>query len=251
MLRPVDASTTTLQPFSSHHPLLLLLHSCKTPDRIKKAHAKMITAGLFLRQQAPRAPPPSAAVTAPPASLLSYAYLVFCHSPSPPLFSYNTLIKAHSPSASLLLFRSMLRDSSAPDQYTFALLLKRGLEANVFVSNVVIRVCGSFGSVHDAQRVFDGSARRDLFSLIGGYVGCGDVDRPRKSFDEMPEKDVVAWEYYYCGICAGKKLAVLMRSARVVVLEKPLNTDVRVVFYVTTGMLTSFDFPAICRWAAC
>ncbi|CAL9084595.1 unnamed protein product [Musa textilis] len=259
MLRPVDASMATLQPFSSHRPLLLLLLlSCKTLDRIEKAHAKLITAVLFLHPFPPSklllssSPPPSAAVTAPPP--LSFADLVFCHYPSPPLFSYNTVIKAHSSPASLLL-----RDSSAPapNHYTFAFLLaacgtrglglaeaeqvrvhalKRGLETNVFVSNVVVRVYGSFGSVHGAQRVFDGKARRDLFSwnsLIGGYVGCGDVDRARKLFDEMPEKGCCLLECYYCGICAGKKLAVLVRSARVV-LEKPLNVDVRVVFYVTT-----------------
>ncbi|WOL17031.1 Pentatricopeptide repeat-containing protein [Canna indica] len=226
----VPKAATPPPSISSHHPiLLLLLNSCKSLHQIKKVHAKLITAGLFLHPFPPSKllqvllpSPPSASDTS---AFLSYADLVFRHSPSPPLFSYNTLIKAHSSPASLLLFRSMLRDPAAPtpNQYTLAFLLaacaprglglaeaeqvrvhalKRGLETNVFVSNVVIRMYGSFGSVHDAQKVFDVSTQRDLFSwnsLMGAYVGSGNVDRARKLFDEMPEKDVVSWSTIIAG----------------------------------------------------
>ncbi|XP_008797548.2 pentatricopeptide repeat-containing protein At3g62890-like [Phoenix dactylifera] len=221
-LSTAPSPTKTLR-FSSHHPLLSLLNSCKTLDQIKQAHAKMIAAGLFLHPF-----PPSKLLElllSPSPPLLPYADLVFRHSPSPPLFSYNTLIKAHSSPASLLLFRSLLRDPSAPlpNQYTFAFvlaacgpegfglvegeqvrgqLIRRGFEANVFVSNVVIRMYGSWGLLDDARKVFDESSERDLVSwnsLIGGYAGAGDVDRAKELFDEMPERDVVSWSTVIAG----------------------------------------------------
>lgn len=54
----------------------------------------------------------------------------------------------------------------------------------------------SQGSIGDARRVFDWSVELDMFSwnsLIGGYVGLGDLEMARELFDDMPQRDVVSW----------------------------------------------------------
>lgn len=57
-------------------------------------------------------------------------------------------------------------------------------------------------SIDDARRVFDWSAEWDLFSwnsMIGGYVGLGDLELARELFDDMPERDVVTWSTMIAG----------------------------------------------------
>ncbi|KAI0495721.1 hypothetical protein KFK09_022024 [Dendrobium nobile] len=218
-----------LHPFiSRQNPILFLLEasSCNTFAKIKQAHALLLTSGLFLHPF-----PPSKLLqvqlslpSSPP--LLSYADLLFHHSPSPPLFSYNSLIKAHSNSFSLRLFRSLLRDSSAPlpNQYTITFVLaacrpgsglelgeaeqvrghavRRGFETNLFVSNVLIKMYGSWGLAGHAEKIFDECSHRDLFSwnlMVGVYVGSGDAEGARKVFDEMPDRDVVSWSTMIAG----------------------------------------------------
>ncbi|XP_020582114.1 pentatricopeptide repeat-containing protein At3g62890-like [Phalaenopsis equestris] len=218
-----------LQPFiSRQNPILFLLEasSCNTLSKIMQAHSLLLTSGFSLHPF-----PPSKLLqlllslpSSPP--LLSYAQRLFHHSPSPPLFSYNSLIKAHSNAFSLHLFRSLLRDPLAPlpNQYTLTFVLaacrpdsglelgeaeqvrvhavRRGFETNLFVSNVLIKLYGSWGLAGDAEKVFCECSNRDLFSwnsMIGVYVGSGDVMAARKVFDEMPDRDVVSWSSVIAG----------------------------------------------------
>ncbi|KAH0453548.1 hypothetical protein IEQ34_017872 [Dendrobium chrysotoxum] len=210
----------------SPHQSIDSTSSCNTFAKIKQAHALLLTSGLFLHPF-----PPSKLLqvqlslpSSPP--LLSYAHLLFHHSPSPPLFSYNSLIKAHSNTFSLRLFRSLLRDSSAPlpNQYTITFVLaacrpgsglelgeaeqvrghavRRGFETNLFVSNVLIKMYGSWGLAGDAQKFFDECSHRDLFSwnlMVGVYVGSGDAEGARKVFDQMLDRDVVSWSTMIAG----------------------------------------------------
>lgn len=79
---------------------------------------------------------------------------------------------------------------------------RRGLDANLFVCNVVIRLYGSWGMMEEAERVFKECSARDLFSwnsLMGGYVGVGEMERARMLFGEMRKRDVVSWSTVIAG----------------------------------------------------
>ncbi|XP_058101152.1 pentatricopeptide repeat-containing protein At3g62890-like [Magnolia sinica] len=224
LLSPTRKART---PLDSDYPLLSLVDSCKSMAHIKQAQAHLIITGLILHSF-----PASKLIiklfALPIPSSLSYAHQLFDQIPSPNLFLYNTLIKAYEPTAhsshnSLLLFRSMLRNSSpCPNRYTFVFVfhscnyglgisegeqvrvqaVKRGLDTNVFVANVLIRMYANQGFVDDARKVFDWSLERDLFSwnsMIGGYVRAADLGQARELFDEMPERDVVSWSTIIAG----------------------------------------------------
>lgn len=80
--------------------------------------------------------------------------------------------------------------------------VRRGFETNLFVSNVLIKMYGSWGLAGDAEKVFGECCERDLFSwnlMAGVYVGSGDVEGARKVLDEMPERDVVSWSTVIAG----------------------------------------------------
>lgn len=115
----------------------------------------------------------------------------------------------------------MVQDPSVvPNQYTFVFVLKacgtrvyegeqvcahaikHGLDGNLFVRNVVIKMYADMGMIGSARKVFDGSCSRDLYSwnsMINGYVGSGDMYEARELFDVMPGKDVVSWSTMVAG----------------------------------------------------
>ncbi|KAF5181901.1 Pentatricopeptide repeat-containing protein [Thalictrum thalictroides] len=117
----------------------------------------------------------------------------------------------------------MVRGSAVvPNQYTFVFILKAcscglrtsegeqiyvhaiklGLDGNVYVMNVLIKMYADLGLIVLARKVFDGSISRDLYSwnsMISGYVGAGDMHGARGLFDEMPERDVVSWSTMVAG----------------------------------------------------
>ncbi|GKU92942.1 hypothetical protein SLEP1_g6595 [Rubroshorea leprosula] len=127
---------------------------------------------------------------------LSYARSLFARLPSPDTFAYNTLIRAHaqfSPSYSLLLFSNMHSAGVSPDYYTFpfvlkacgrlqmgheihSLIVKLGLDDDIYVQNALISFYGCFGLVSVARKVFDEMSERDLVSwssMIASFANNG------------------------------------------------------------------------------
>ncbi|RHN52072.1 putative pentatricopeptide [Medicago truncatula] len=54
----------------------------------------------------------------------------------------------------------------------------------------------------DARNVFDSAIDRDLYSwntMIGVYVGSGNMIQAKNLFDEMHERDVVSWSTIIAG----------------------------------------------------
>ncbi|KAJ0985916.1 hypothetical protein J5N97_004272 [Dioscorea zingiberensis] len=224
------------------HPVLSLLGKLRSLPHVEQVHAQLVVSGLA------RHPfPPSKLIQlllsfpSPSPSSLPYAHLLLLHSPSPNLFSFNSLIRAHSSPSSLLLFRRLLRyPLLLPNRYTLAFALhacccscpatsraegeqlrtqalRRGLESNVFVSNVVIKMYGRLRLLEDARKVFDEMAERDLFSLnslMAGYIGVGDVRRAREVFDDMHERDVVSWSTIIAGYVQGASFVEAMKLFR-------------------------------------
>ncbi|XP_020593018.1 pentatricopeptide repeat-containing protein At4g18840-like, partial [Phalaenopsis equestris] len=203
--------------------LLALLKKPRKLSQILQIHAQSITNSLlpepfvssrllFALSQLPN--PSSSKFTA------SYADLIFLKIRSPKSFLWNTIIKIHAqcsnPSKSFRLFIQMRRNGVLIDEYTYPFilsacswmpgneegvaihgdLLKRGIEADLFVRNCLITLYCRNREISLARKVFDGFEARDLVcwnSMIAGYAGCGQMVEARKLFDEMPGKDSFSW----------------------------------------------------------
>ncbi|XP_057436041.1 pentatricopeptide repeat-containing protein At1g74630-like [Lotus japonicus] len=165
---------------------------------------------------------------------LHYAHRMFEQITHPTAFFYNTLIRAHShstsPSLSTFLFNRMRQDGVAPDEYSFAFLLKSraattplvhdphgavlkfGFCRHLHVQNALIHLYAVGGMAVLARRVFEDALKVgvevDVVSwsgLLVAHVRAGELEIARRVFDEMPERDVVSWTSMLSGYAQAKR----------------------------------------------
>ncbi|KGN58307.1 pentatricopeptide repeat-containing protein At4g21065 [Cucumis sativus] len=152
-------------------------------------------------------------VAAAPESL-SYARYVFSRIPSPDTIAYNTIIRSHSrffPSHSLFYFFSMRSNGIPLDNFTFpfvlkacsrlqinlhlhSLIVKYGLDSDIFVQNALICVYGYCGSLEMAVKVFDEMSERDSVSwstVIASFLNNGYASEALDLFEKMQLEDKV------------------------------------------------------------
>lgn len=131
--------------------------------------------------------------------------LVFCTSPQtgdlchaerviesltdPSLFVYNLMIKSFTkdrqPEKAILLFQKMRKACLSPDNFTFPLVLKALGEVKAMVEG---RKVHAF--IVKTGLEFDSYVRS---SLIDMYAEMGAIEASQELFDEMPERNVIAW----------------------------------------------------------
>lgn len=151
-------------------------------------------------------------VPAAPQSL-SYARSLFAYIPSPDTFAYNTLIRAHahfSPSHALSFFSRMRHHDVSPDNFTFpfvlkacsclqlgqelhSLIVKIGLDFDIYVQNSLMSLCGCCGSVELASKLFEEILERDLVSwssMIAYFANNGFDDEELALFQQMQLKGI-------------------------------------------------------------
>ncbi|KAE8679955.1 NAC domain-containing protein 7-like [Hibiscus syriacus] len=156
-------------------------------NNVYKFHARLIKTGLRNDAVSLRRLLLSFAAAGP--ASLPYARSVFARIPSPDTFAYNTIIRTHSsPSHAVSLFSTMRRDGVYPDHFTFpfvlkacarlhvghdahGLIIKLGLDSDIYVQNALISSYGSIGSVAGALDVFDEMPVRDLVSW-SSMISC-------------------------------------------------------------------------------
>ncbi|KAK9110660.1 hypothetical protein Sjap_018720 [Stephania japonica] len=126
---------------------------------------------------------------------MAYPMLIFSHTRNPNHFSWNTIIRgfaiSHYPLGSIPVFNRMRWLRVQPESFTYAFLIKACARS---------RALKIGGSVHCVVLV-SGYAS-DLYvvsTLVGFYAVCGDMGGAGKVFDEMPERNVVAWNALLCG----------------------------------------------------
>ncbi|KAJ4971827.1 hypothetical protein NE237_004926 [Protea cynaroides] len=175
-------------------------------NSVYKLHIRFIKTGLHKDHFALRQLLLSAVPLVPES--LPYARSVFDHIPNPDTFSWNTLIRAHSrasPCEALSFFHAMHRNGVSPDHFTFpfvlkacallqrgqelhTLILKLGLDSDIFVMNALIHLLGCCGLVNIALKVFEEMTRRDLVSwssLIACFANNGFGHEAFAVFREM------------------------------------------------------------------
>ncbi|KAG8370248.1 hypothetical protein BUALT_Bualt14G0097200 [Buddleja alternifolia] len=111
------------------------------------------------------------------------------------IYLYNSLIRANSLSAcfneSILLYIDMLIEGFKPDNYTFPFVLSACSKS--------LRLCEGAQLHCSAVKL---GFHNDVFvlnSLVHHYGECGEIDKARQVFDEMPERNVVSWTSLICG----------------------------------------------------
>uniref|UniRef100_A0A0D9W5W4 Uncharacterized protein n=1 Tax=Leersia perrieri TaxID=77586 RepID=A0A0D9W5W4_9ORYZ len=151
------------------------------------------------------------------AGLPALAALAFAASPSPDTFLWNALLRSHhraSDFASALSAHRRMRASGArPSRFTAPLVASAAAELGALpVGAAVHGYSVRFGLLEGDGSVAVAS------SLVYMYARCGGVRDAVRLFDEMPDRDVVAWTAVISGcVCNGEceeGLSYLVRMVR-------------------------------------
>ncbi|XP_022922754.1 pentatricopeptide repeat-containing protein At3g62890-like [Cucurbita moschata] len=76
------------------------------------------------------------------------------------------------------------------------LVLRAGLEFDLYVATSLIDMYGKCGEINDARKVFDKMTVRDVSSwnaLLAGYMKGGFIDAAVAIFERMPWRNIVSW----------------------------------------------------------
>ncbi|XVE66114.1 hypothetical protein DITRI_Ditri08aG0054800 [Diplodiscus trichospermus] len=154
-------------------------------------------------------------------------------------FMISWFAQSDQSEAAVYLFCRMRQALVVPNQFTFAsaiqacstmgdldlgkqmhgLVLKVGLDLDVFVSNALMDVYAKCGRIEDSVELFERSINRNDVSwntMIVGYVRCGDAEKAMGFFLEMLENRVLATEITYSSVlCASASLAALELGAQI------------------------------------
>ncbi|XP_057865942.2 putative pentatricopeptide repeat-containing protein At3g23330 [Cryptomeria japonica] len=145
---------------------------------------------------------------------------VFDNLSEPDVFTWNMIIAAYKrhglPQEAFTLFHQMQRTSVQSDQFTFSIILpvcadmaslKHGLQihgklvrcqcqSDLIVVNTLIDMYAKCGCIEKARKLFDGMHQRNVFlwtAMIAGYAHNGVLHEASKLFEEMPYRNVVSW----------------------------------------------------------
>ncbi|KAK9211066.1 hypothetical protein WN943_000439 [Citrus x changshan-huyou] len=156
---------------------------------------------------------------------LAYASLLFKQVKEPNVFLYNAMIRAytnnHLYGLAINLYKQMLRDPRTgslilPDKFTLPFVIKScagllcpslgkqihahvckfGLKSHSITENALLDLYGKCDELIEAHKVFEEMTDRDIVAwnnLISGYARLGQMKKARMLFDKMPYKTIVSW----------------------------------------------------------
>ncbi|XP_057826060.1 pentatricopeptide repeat-containing protein At4g39530 [Cryptomeria japonica] len=151
------------------------------------------------------------------------------------VISFNVMIAAYirygNDKEASSVFGQMQGLGIRPDEYTFSSL---------------VSICSYLGSLGLGMGIHEDIIRRgfqsNVFvgnSLIDMYVKCGQMDRARKVFDKMPERDVVSWNVMTAGYAQNGKfdeaLKLIEQMQAVGVKPDSVTWSVLIVGYTEHG----------------
>ncbi|KAI3678064.1 hypothetical protein L6452_37343 [Arctium lappa] len=128
-----------------------------------------------------------------PVGNILYAQTLLFQTPNPNIFSWNSVIRGFSQSTqSISIFRSLIR-KGYPNPNTFTLAF-------------VLKACMILPAFHEGQQVHSYVIRHGFSSssflqssLLSFYAKCEEIMFARKVFDEIPERNMIAWSTMISG----------------------------------------------------
>ncbi|CAN6482442.1 unnamed protein product [Victoria cruziana] len=224
------------------HAPAVLLEKCKALDTVLQIHATIVKQGLeeddllmfkLLRSYAS-------------SGSIQLAHLVFDRMAEPNVFFWTGLIRSYSVdghhSQAISLYYQMQGRGVQPNAVTLSTVLKScsvdfalkdgecihgqalklQLVSDVFVKTALIDMYARCGRVQSARELFDEITERNVVAwtaMITCYAKLGDVDAARVLFDEMPERDVVCWNAMIDGYAQHGKCSEALALFRVLLRE--------------------------------
>ncbi|KAI6677785.1 hypothetical protein NL676_038581 [Syzygium grande] len=178
----------------ARHPSICLIDSSTTLRELLQIHAHLLLNGLlnepqFLGQFV-------AAVALRNPENLEHSSRVLDRCENPTMFGLNSMIRVHSKSPSLQksfrYYNRIRRCGLSLDNYTF---------------NFLVRACAQLPACGVGNRctvlwVFGGILDRDVVcqtAMLSASAKYGDVAFAKQLFDEMPERETVAWNVMIAG----------------------------------------------------
>ncbi|EXB93624.1 hypothetical protein L484_018009 [Morus notabilis] len=122
---------------------------------------------------------------------IAYARRVFSRIPCPNIFCWNAMIRGCS----------NVENPSKESIYLFKKLIRKGYPGpNTFTLSFVLKACSILSASHEGWQVHTrvlrsgfGSSPFVQTSLVNMYAKCEEVWDARLVFDEIPERNLVAW----------------------------------------------------------
>ncbi|XP_059658035.1 pentatricopeptide repeat-containing protein At2g20540 [Cornus florida] len=156
---------------------------------------------------------------------IDYASLLFQQMIEPNTFLYNSMIRAythnHMYELAINVYKQMLKhphgeEHILPNKFTFPFVIrscggllcvnlgkqihghvcKFGLKSNTLIENSLLDVYTKANCLTDAHTLFEEMTEKDVIawnSLITGHIKLGQIRRARAIFEEMPDKTIVSW----------------------------------------------------------
>uniref|UniRef100_A0A1D1YQW5 Pentatricopeptide repeat-containing protein At4g21065 n=1 Tax=Anthurium amnicola TaxID=1678845 RepID=A0A1D1YQW5_9ARAE len=179
--------------------LLSLFNSCSSTGELRQIHAQIIRSGFHQHVYLVGRVVSFCSVSE--AGSMDYAAQVFQGVRWPDGFLWNTMIRGFGRTGrsteAFLYYKRMQEQGKPTDNFTFSFLLKicgqlvapelgkqvhcsavkRGLDSHVYVRNTLIHMYAMFGDTTTAHRLFDEMPNRDVVAwntVIDGYVHCGE-----------------------------------------------------------------------------
>lgn len=148
------------------------------------------------------------------------AILAFTQMQDPNVFVYNAVIRGFvhcgHPLQALQVYVHMLRAKVFPSSYTFPSLIKactsflsfcigeavhgqiwkNGFDSHMFVQTALIDFYSNSNKISESRRVFDEMPDRDVVAwttMVSAYLHVGDLCSGRRLFDEMSERNIATW----------------------------------------------------------
>ncbi|CAN4092916.1 unnamed protein product [Withania somnifera] len=195
-LSPLLSTTQPPQPNQATTTTTDLLKSCKNLKEIKQLHAH------FTKQGCNRHPSFLTKLIAKYSEMgsIKYAQIAFDNllsSSSSNKEDYDNLTYIGFFNDAVMVYVRMVLENVEPDGYTFPLVLSACAKDGMFCVGIQVMCLALKWGFGDDMFV--------LNSLIHLYGECGEVEKARKVFDKMSQRNLVSWTSLICGYVRNEK----------------------------------------------